>query len=68
MDIIKKLKIKKQDGTFSDYIPIGAEASNITRNNNENVEESFTYIENNKTKSYSNIENAKADLKLNNRD
>ena len=47
MDIIKKLKIKKQDGTFSDYIPIGAEASNITRNNNENVEESFTYIENN---------------------
>ncbi len=29
MDRIKKLKIKKQDGTFSDYIPIGADAENI---------------------------------------
>lgn len=28
-DRIKKLKIKKQDGTFSDYIPIGADAENI---------------------------------------
>ena len=28
-DIIKKIKIKKQDGTFTDYIPIGAEAENI---------------------------------------
>lgn len=29
MDRIKKLKVKKQDGTFSDYIPIGADAENI---------------------------------------
>ena len=28
-NLIKKIKIKKQDGTFSDYIPIGAEAENV---------------------------------------
>ena len=31
-DLIKKIKIKKQDGTFTDYIPIGAEAQNISTN------------------------------------
>ena len=29
-DLIKKIKIKKQDGTYTDYIPIGAESKNIT--------------------------------------
>lgn len=29
MDRIKKIKIKQQDGTMSDYYPIGADASNI---------------------------------------
>lgn len=37
-DLIKKVKIKKQDGTFTDYIPIGAEASNINMNNNYSVQ------------------------------
>lgn len=32
-DLIKKIKIKKQDGTFTDYIPIGAEADNINFDN-----------------------------------
>lgn len=29
MDRIKKIKIKQQDGTMSDYYPIGADASNV---------------------------------------
>lgn len=29
-DLVKKIKIKKQDGTFTDYIPIGAESGNVT--------------------------------------
>ena len=37
-DRIKKLKIKKQDGTFSDYIPIGADAENIDTTDGESVE------------------------------
>ena len=37
-DLIKKIKIKKQDGTFTDYIPIGAEASNISTEDGLSVE------------------------------
>ena len=37
-DRIKKIKIKQSDGTFSDYIPIGADAKNIDMNNGSNVE------------------------------
>lgn len=39
MDRIKKLKIKKQDGTFSDYIPIGAESGNVTDRQGYNLQE-----------------------------
>ena len=37
-DLIKKIKIKKQDGTFTDYIPIGADAVNIETSDGESVE------------------------------
>lgn len=37
-DLIKKIKIKKQDGTFTDYIPIGAEAENVNCSDGESVE------------------------------
>ena len=37
-DLIKKIKIKKQDGTFTDYIPIGAEASNVSTEDGLSVE------------------------------
>lgn len=37
-DLIKKIKIKKQDGTFTDYIPIGAEAKNVSTEDGESVE------------------------------
>ena len=38
-NLIKKIKIKKEDGTYTDYIPIGAEARNISLSyNNSNVD------------------------------
>lgn len=39
MDRIKKIKIKKQDGTFSDYVPIGADAENIDFENGYSLDE-----------------------------
>lgn len=44
-DLVKKIKIKKQDGTFTDYIPIGAEALNINMNNNRSVQENIGDID-----------------------
>ena len=58
-DLIKKIKIKKQDGTFTDYIPIGADASNV------NVDgESVQYKLNKKPYYYNTIADMKADIKL----
>lgn len=45
-DLIKKIKIKKQDGTYTDYIPIGAEAKNIDMKNGNSVEYEIEHIEN----------------------
>lgn len=38
MNRIKKLKIKKQNGTFSDYIPIGVDAENIDTTDGDSVQ------------------------------
>ena len=43
-DLVKKIKIKKQDGTFTDYIPIGAEAENVTMPDGESVKEKIDKI------------------------
>lgn len=43
-DLIKKIKIKKQDGTFTDYIPIGAEAQNISTADGISVENKLKNI------------------------
>ena len=43
-DLIKKIKIKKQDGTFTDYIPIGAEAKNISTKDGESVQEKIDKV------------------------
>lgn len=37
MDRIKKIKIKQQDGTMSDYYSIGADASNVNINYNNST-------------------------------
>jgi len=61
MDRIKKLKIKKQDGTFSDYIPIGADAENIDLSyNDSNVEDTLKK----KPYYYDNVADMKADNTL----
>ena len=60
MDRIKKLKIKKQDGTFSDYIPIGADAENIDTTDGESVQLKL----NKKPYYYDNVADMKADTKL----
>lgn len=44
-DLIKKIKIKKQDGTFTDYIPIGAEAKNVDMNNGKDLQETIGTID-----------------------
>lgn len=58
-DLIKKIKIKKQDGSFTDYIPIGAEAGNV------NVDDESVATKLNKTPYYYNsVADMKADTKL----
>lgn len=37
-DLIKKIKIKKQDDTYTDYIPIGADAININMSNGKDLQ------------------------------
>lgn len=59
-DLIKKIKIKKQDGTFTDYIPIGANAVNIETSDGESVELKL----NKKPYYYNTIADMKADTKL----
>ena len=57
---IKKLKIKKQDGTFSDYIHIGADAQNIDTTDGESVELKL----NKKPYYYNSVADMKTDTKL----
>lgn len=59
-DLIKKIKIKKQDGTFTDYIPIGAEAQNISTSDGDSVQLKL----NKKPYYYNNVAEMKADKKL----
>ena len=59
-DLIKKIKIKKQDGTFTDYIPIGAEAQNISTNDGDSVQLKL----NKKPYYYNSVADMKADTKL----
>ena len=44
-DRIKKIKVKKQDDTFSDYIPIGADAENVEVTNGENLSQRLVRID-----------------------
>ena len=59
-DLIKKIKIKKQDGTFTDYIPIGAEAQNVSTSDGESVQLKL----NKKPCYYDTVADMKADTKL----
>ena len=59
-DLIKKIKIKKQDGTFTDYIPIGAEAQNVSTSDGDSVQLKL----NKKPYYYNSVADMKADTKL----
>lgn len=59
-DLIKKIKIKKQDDTYTDYIPIGAEAKNVDCSDGESVE----YKLNKKPYYYNSVADMKIDTKL----
>ena len=43
-NVIKKVKIKKEDDTYTDYIPIGADARNISMSNGYNVQDTIGNI------------------------
>lgn len=59
-DLVKKIKIKKQDGTFTDYILIGAEAQNISTSDGDSVQLKL----NKKPYYYNSVADMKADTKL----
>lgn len=59
-DRIKKIKVKKSDGSFTDYIPIGADAKNIDTSDGESVELKL----NKKPYYYNTVADMKADTKL----
>lgn len=46
MDRVKKLKVKKTDGSFTDYIPIGADAKYIDMENGSNVQDEMNKMYN----------------------
>lgn len=60
MDRIKKIKIKKSDGTFTDYLPLGSDAEYIDLENGNNLQEEINHI----TKSYDNVAAMKADINI----
>ena len=59
-DRIKKIKVKKADGSMTDYIPIGADAENIDTADGESVEIKL----NKKPYYYNSVADMKADNKL----
>ena len=74
-DRIKKIKIKQSDGTFSDYIPIGANAKDVDMANGYSLENTIGTIDVDKegsiakqlsktTKYYDSVADMKADTQL----
>lgn len=64
MDRIKKLKVKKSDGSFTDYIPIGADAEYIDMADGDNAENAISRIKSGYAHYYNNVDAMKNDTKL----
>lgn len=64
MDKIKKIKIKRANGTISDYKPIGADAINIDLDNGDNLQDTIEKV----ARFYNNVEDMKKDVYLQNGD
>lgn len=61
-ELIKKVKIKKQDGTFTDYIPLGADAANIKTTSGESVQTILDRIQQKGISVYDNINSIADDI------
>lgn len=64
MDRVKKLKVKKSDGTFTDYIPVGADAIYVDLSDGDNAENAIARIKSGYAHYYDNIASMKNDTKL----
>lgn len=42
---VKKIRVKQKDGSMSDYIPLGADASNIDLNNGNDIQSTLGEID-----------------------
>lgn len=54
-ELIKKVKIMKQDGTFTGYIPLGADAANVKTTSGESVQTILDKIQQKKVNCYDSI-------------
>ena len=54
-ELIKKVKIMKQDGTFTNYIPLGADAANVKTTSGESVQTILDKIQQKKVNCYDSI-------------
>ena len=64
-ELIKKVKVKKQDGTFTDYIPLGADAVNIKTTSGESVQAILDRIQQKGISVYDNISSIADDIDVN---
>ena len=64
-ELIKKVKVKKQDGTFTDYIPLGADAANIKTTSGESVQAILDRIQQKGISVYDNISSIADDIDVN---
>lgn len=64
-ELIKKVKVMKQDGTFTNYIPLGADAANIKTTSGESVQTILDRIQQKGISVYNNINSIADDISYN---
>ena len=63
-ETVKKIRVKQQDGSMSEYIPIGSDAEYIDMADGDNVESAIARIKSEYAHYYDNIASMKNDTKL----
>lgn len=64
-ELIKKVKVMKQDGTFTGYIPLGADAANVKTTSGESVQAILDRIQQKGISVYNNINSIADDISYN---
>lgn len=64
-ELIKKVKVMKQDGTFTNYIPLGADAANVKTTSGESVQTILDRIQQKGISIYDNINSIADDIDVN---